>query len=134
MAEREQDSLTEEFLHNLMENHTENELRIELENKPQVEGDESLSNLANRVVEQARSHTAAASSVLNSIGVDTRKATGVPKRVGGHLRHVGERARKLSISQNSETQRRVRRVKRAQKRPALGMERMPRPKARKIQR
>lgn len=134
MVERKQDSLTEEFLHNLMDNHAENEVRIDLENKPQVEDDESLSNLANRVVEQARSHTAAASSVLNSIGVDTRKATGVPTRVGGHLRHVGERARKVSLNQNSESERRVRRVKRAQKRPALGMERMPRPKARKVHR
>ena len=131
MSEREQDSLTKEFLHNLMENHVENELLIEVENKPQVDDDETLSNLANRVVEQARSHSASASSVLNSIGVDTRKSTGVPKKLGGHLRHVGERARKLSLNQNATT-RRVRRVKRAQKRPALGMERMPRPKARKI--
>ena len=64
MTERKQDALTEKFLDSLIEANqiqVENdEITLELKSSPEVDDDESFSNLASRIVDEVistRSHT-----------------------------------------------------------------------------
>jgi hypothetical protein len=137
MVQREQDGINKAFLMALMREQQENESNgfvIDLREKPQIEGDNTLSSLAKRVVEEATtvSPRGMAQDVLSRAGIDSDIFTGVPEITSGHLRHVGRRAKKVSVNQNKIRVRRA--VKSAQSRPALGQEDVPRKKARRIAR
>ena len=137
MVQREQDGINKAFLMALMREQQENESNgfvIDLREKPQIEGDNTLSSLAKRVVEEATtaSPRGMAQDVLSRAGIDSDIFTGVPEITSGHLRHVGRRAKKISVNQNKIRVRRA--VKSAQSRPALGQENVPRKKARRIAR
>ena len=143
MAERKQDSLSRVFFEGLVEqqkkfhnssNHEENVIKIDVIEKPVVESDTYLHQLAGRIVDEATSITPkrSASDVLLRAGIDTKQFTGQPEEIAGHMQYVGKRARKMAIRQN---QRRIRKVvKRPNERPALGFENTPRRRARKIRR
>ena len=137
MVQREQDGINKAFLMALMREQEENEengIVIDLREKPQIEGDTTLASLARRVVEEATTVTprGMAQDVLSRAGIDSDMFTGVPEITSGHLRHVGRRAKKVSVNQNKIRVRRA--VKSAQSRPALGQENEPRKKARRIAR
>jgi len=137
MVQREQDGINKAFLMALMREQQENESNgfvIDLREKPQIEGDNTLSSLAKRVVEEATtaSPRGMAQDVLSRAGIDSDIFTGVPEITSGHLRHVGRRAKKISVNQNKIRVRRA--VKSAQSRPALGQENVPRKKARRVAR
>jgi hypothetical protein len=137
MVQREQDGINKAFLMALMREQQENEsngIVIDLREKPQIEGDNTLASLARRVVEEATTVTprGMAQDVLSRAGIDSDMFTGVPEITSGHLRHVGRRAKKVSVNQNKIRVRRA--VKSAQSRPALGQENVPRKKARRIAR
>ena len=137
MVQREQDGINKAFLMALMREQQENEsngIVIDLREKPQIEGDKTLASLARRVVEEATTVTprGMAQDVLSRAGIDSDMFTGVPEITSGHLRHVGRRAKKVSVNQNKIRVRRA--VKSAQSRPALGQENVPRKKARRIAR
>ena len=137
MVQREQDGINKAFLMALMREQEENEsngIVIDLREKPQIEGDKTLASLARRVVEEATTVTprGMAQDVLSRAGIDSDMFTGVPEITSGHLRHVGRRAKKVSVNQNKIRVRRA--VKSAQSRPALGQENEPRKKARRIAR
>ena len=137
MVQREQDGINKAFFMGLMreqQNNESNGIVIDLREKPQIEGDNTLASLARRVVEEATIVTprGMAQDVLSRAGIDSDIFTGVPEITSGHLRHVGRRAKKLSINQNKIKVRRA--VKSAQTRPALGQENVPRKKARRIAR
>jgi len=137
MVQREQDGMNKAFLMALMreqENSESNGIIIDLREKPQIEGDKTLASLARRVVEEATtvSPRGMAQDVLSRAGIDSDIFTGVPEITSGHLRHVGRRAKKVSVNQNKVRVRRA--VKSAQSRPALGQEDVPRKKARRIAR
>ena len=137
MVQREQDGINKAFLMALMREQQEKESNgfvIDLREKPQIEGDNTLSSLAKRVVEEATtvSPRGMAQDVLSRAGIDSDIFTGVPEITSGHLRHVGRRAKKISVNQNKIRVRRA--VKSAQSRPALGQENVPRKKARRIAR
>lgn len=137
MVQREQDGINKAFFMGLMreqQNNESNGIVIDLRGKPQIEGDNTLASLARRVVEEATIVTprGMAQDVLSRAGIDSDIFTGVPEITSGHLRHVGRRAKKVSINQNKIKVRRA--VKSAQTRPALGQENVPRKKARRIAR
>ena len=137
MVQREQDGINKAFLMALMREQEENEengIVIDLRERPQIEGDNTLASLARRVVEEATAVTprGMAQDVLSRAGIDTDIFTGVPEITSGHLRHVGRRAKKISVNQNKIRVRRA--VKSAQSRPALGQENVPREKARRTAR
>ena len=137
MVQREQDGINKAFLMALMREQQEKESNgfvIDLREKPQIEGDNTLSSLAKRVVEEATtvSPRGMAQDVLSRAGIDSDIFTGVPEITSGHLLHVGRRAKKISVNQNKIRVRRA--VKSAQSRPALGQENVPRKKARRIAR
>ena len=117
MVERKQDSMNDAFLFSLMQKQLEeegeiDELTMDVVKAPRIQGDESLSNLANRIVDEVKTVSAQeslANKVLQQAGIDTSLGAAQPKVVNGHLKHVGQRARKLAQRENST--RRVRRVK-----------------------
>ncbi|MCS5533398.1 MAG: hypothetical protein NZ736_03980, partial [Candidatus Poseidoniaceae archaeon] len=117
MVERKQDSMNDAFLFSLMQKQLEeegeiDELTMDVVKAPRIQGDESLSNLANRIVDEVKTVSAQqslANKVLEQAGIDTSLGAAQPKVVNGHLKHVGQRARKLARRENST--RRVRRVK-----------------------
>ncbi len=112
MVERKQDTLNTNFLIGLMEDGMKKEdppLQVNLRRRPQIEGDRTLSHLANRIVEEVTvtsSPRQLATQVLNQAGIETK--TVAPKTNNTHLEHVGRRARKIPQS----TQIKIRRVKR----------------------
>ena len=61
MTERKQDTLTEKFLDSLIEENQfqleKEEITLELKTSPEVDDDESFSNLANRIVDEVISST-----------------------------------------------------------------------------
>ena len=116
MTERKQDALTEKFLESLIEANKiqveKEEIKLQLKSFPEVNDDESFSNLANRIVDEVistRSHTDLAREVLNQAGIDTNDGPAEPQVFNGHLRHVGKRARKIARKENTNL--RIRKVK-----------------------
>ena len=116
MTERKQDALTEKFLDSLIENNQiqdeKDEITLELKTSPEVDDDESFSNLANRIVDEvisSRSHTDLAKRVLTQAGINTNDGPAEPQVFNGHLRHVGKRARKIARKENTNL--RIRKVK-----------------------
>ncbi len=116
MVQRKQDTLTEKFLDSLIEENRieegENEITLEVKQAPDVEGDESFSNLASRIVDEvvsSRSPADLAKRVLKQAGIDTHEGPAEPHVYNGHLRHVGQRARKISHKENTTL--RIRKVK-----------------------
>ena len=137
MVQREQDGMNKAFLMALMREQQESEsngIVIDLRERPQIEEDATLASLAKRVVEEATTVTprGMAQDVLSRAGIDSDVFTGVPEVTTGHLRHVGKRAKKISVNQNKIRIRRA--VKNAKARPSLGQENLPRKKARRIAR
>ncbi len=116
MVQRKQESLTEKFLDSLIEankiEEEEDEITLELKQSPEVDGDESFSNLASRIVDEvvsSRSPSDLAKRVLKQAGIDTHEGPAEPYVFNGHLRHVGKRARKISRKENTTL--RIRKVK-----------------------
>ena len=135
MDERKQVDLTRNFLVSLMEEQLEiqQHVAVELTNIPQLTEQESLHHLASRIVEEATAVTprGMAEDVLARAGIDNRLPA-EPEVKSGHLKHVGKRAKKVAKNERKVKVRRA--IKRAQSRPALGHENMPRKIARKIAR
>ena len=106
---------------------------VELTNIPKLSAQESLHHLASRIVEEATAVTprGMAEDVLARAGIDNRLPA-EPEVKSGHLKHVGKRAKKVAKNERKVKVRRA--IKRAQSRPALGHENMPRKRARKIAR
>ena len=116
MVERKQDSMNDAFLFSLMQKQLEeeeiDELTMDVVKAPRIQGDESLSNLANRIVDEVKIVTAQqslANNVLQQAGIDTSEGSAQPKVSNGHMRHVGQRARK--IARREQSTRRIRKVK-----------------------
>ena len=116
MVERKQDSMNDAFLFSLMQKQLEeeeiDELTMDVVKAPRIQGDESLSNLANRIVDEVKIVTAQqslANNVLQQAGIDTSEGSAQPKVANGHMRHVGQRARK--IARREQSTRRIRKVK-----------------------
>ena len=135
MDERKQVDLTRNFLVSLMEEQLEiqQHVAVELTNIPNLTEQESLHHLASRIVEEATAVTprGMAEDVLARAGIDNRLPA-EPEVKSGHLKHVGKRAKKVAKNERKVKVRRA--IKRAQSRPALGHENMPRKRARKIAR
>ena len=116
MVERKQDSMNDAFLFSLMQKQLEeeeiDELTMDVVKAPIIQGDESLSYLANRIVDEVKIVTAQqslANNVLQQAGIDTSTGSAQPKVANGHMKHVGQRARK--IARREQSTRRVRKVK-----------------------
>ena len=113
MGERKQDALSTNFLIGLMDEvpkKKEPTLHVDVRRRPTVKGDATLEHLASRIVEEvtvSSSPRQLATKVLNNAGIDTR--TKKPQTEKSHLRHVGQRARKIPRN----PVRKVRKVKRA---------------------
>ena len=113
MGERKQDALSTNFLIGLMDEvpkKEESTLHVGVRRRPTVKGDATLEHLANRIVEEvtvSSSPRQLATQVLNNAGIETR--TKKPQTQNSHLRHVGQRARKIPQS----PARKIRKVKRA---------------------
>ena len=135
MGERKQVDLTTNFLVSLMEEQLEiqQHVAVELTNIPQISQQESLHHLASRIVEEAKAVTprGMAEDVLARAGIDNRLPA-EPRVKKGHLRHVGKRARKIAKNERKIKVRKA--INRAQSRPSIGHENMPRKRARKIAR
>ena len=116
MAERKQDSLNTNFLLGLMddEQNSNDEIHIEVRKAPNVKGDQSLSHLANRIVDEVRVTTPRqrAQKVLDNVGLHSKP--NVSRTHNSHLQHVGQRARKVSLNENP-----VRRIRRVKKQPVM---------------
>jgi hypothetical protein len=135
MVEREQVDLTRNFLVSLMEEQLEiqQHVGIEVTNQPIVHDSETLRHMASRIVEEATAVTprGLAEDVLARAGI-TNHLPAEPQITSGHLKHVGKRARKIA---RSERHVKVRRAKNnASSRPAVGHEKVPRRRARKVAR
>ena len=116
MVERKQDAMSTNFLLGLMvdEPKSKEEIHIDVRKAPSVKGDQSLSHLANRIVDEVRVTTPRqrAQSVLDNVGIHTK-----PNQIqthNSHLQHAGQRARKVALNQNP-----VRRVRRVKKQPEI---------------
>ena len=135
MGERKHVELTRNFLVALMEEQLEiqQHVAVVLTNIPKLSAQESLHHLASRIVEEATAVTprGMAEDVLARAGIDNRLPA-EPEVKSGHLKHVGKRAKKVAKNERKVKVRRA--IKRAQSRPALGHENMPRKRARKIAR
>lgn len=111
MVERKQDALSTNFLLGLMddEQQTKGELHVDVRKAPKVKGDQSISHLANRIVDEVRVTTPRqrAQKVLSDAGFAPK--SNVTTTYKSHLQHVGQRSRKIPLDQ--ETTRKVRRVK-----------------------
>jgi hypothetical protein len=117
MVERKQDSMSDSFLFSLMQKQLEeegeiDELTMDVVKAPRIQGDETLSNLASRIVDEVKTipiQQLLANKVLQQAGIDTSVGPAEPRVANGHLKHVGQRARKLARREQST--RRVRKVK-----------------------
>ena len=132
MGQREQDSISTAFLKSLMREHLAEEgemevgVRMDVRPAPSIQGDETLSNLAGRIVDEVvttPTNKSLASQVLSQAGILPEDGPGEPEVANGHLRHVSKRAKKIAIKENKE--RRVRRVVKtravpSQSRPSRG--------------
>lgn len=129
MGERKQDALSTNFLIGLMDDAPKHQakskpkrtvkketLHVDVRPQPQVSGDRTLEHLASRIVEEvtvSSSPRQLANQVLNQAGIETRQR---PSNVtNAHLRHVGQRSRKI----HHTSQPKIRRVKRAPTSPSL---------------
>lgn len=119
MVERKQDSMSDSFLFSLMQKQLEeeeeeevDEITIDVVKAPRIQGDQTLSNLASRIVDEVKvvkTQKSLANKVLQQAGIDTSLGGAEPIVSNGHLKHVGQRARKLVRRENAT--RRVRKVK-----------------------
>jgi hypothetical protein len=117
MVQRKQDSMSDAFLFSLMQKQLEeeeemDEITMDVVKAPRIQGDETLSNLASRIVDEVKVVSAPkslASKVLQQAGIDTSLGAAQPQVSNGHLKHVGQRARKLVRRENAT--RRIRKVK-----------------------
>jgi hypothetical protein len=116
MVERKQDSMSDAFLFSLMQKQLEeegeiDEIRMDVVKAPIIQGDETLSNLASRIVDEVKvvAPKSLANKVLQQAGIDTSLEAAQPIVSNGHLKHVGQRARKLVRRENAT--RRIRKVK-----------------------
>ena len=111
MVERKQDALSTNFLIGLMddEQQTKGELHVDVRKAPKVKGDQSISHLANRIVDEVRVTTPRqrAQKVLSNAGLAPK--SNVTTTYNSHLQHVGQRSRKIPL--NQEPVRKIRRVK-----------------------
>ena len=116
MAERKQDSLNTNFLLGLMddEQNPNDEIHIDVRKAPNVKGDQSLTHLVNRIVDEVRVTTPRqrAQKVLGNVGLHSKP--NVSRTHNSHLQHVGQRARKVSLNENP-----VHRVRRVKKQPVM---------------
>ena len=109
--------MNDAFLFSLMQKQLEeegeiDELTMDVVKAPRIQGDETLSNLASRIVDEVKTipiQQLLANKVLQQAGIDTSEGSAQPRVTNGHMRHVGQRARKLARRENST--RRVRKVK-----------------------
>ena len=133
MTEREQVDLTKNFLVSLMEEQLgiQQHVMIDVNNQPIVHNGDTLRHMASRIVEEATtvSPRGLAQDVLTRAGIDNREPA-EPQIQSGHLKHVGKRARKIVRTQRKS--KKLRAVRRAKIRPAVGHENRPRRRARKI--
>tara|TARA_B110000459_G_scaffold37891_1_gene40727 strand:- start:180 stop:767 length:588 start_codon:yes stop_codon:yes gene_type:complete len=116
MVQRKQDSMSDAFLFSLMQKQLEeegeiDEIRMDVVKAPIIQGDETLSNLASRIVDEVKvvAPKSLANKVLQQAGIDTSLESAQPIVSNGHLKHVGQRARKLVRRENAT--RRIRKVK-----------------------
>ena len=116
MVQRKQDSMSDAFLFSLMQKQLEeegeiDEITMDVVKAPIIQGDQSLSNLASRIVDEVKvvAPKSLANKVLQQAGIDTSLGGVEPIVSNGHLKHVGQRARKLVRSENAT--RRIRKVK-----------------------
>jgi len=116
MVQRKQDSMSDAFLFSLMQKQLEeegemDEITIDVVKAPIIQGDQSLSNLASRIVDEVKvvAPKSLANKVLQQAGIDTSLGAAQPIVSNGHLKHVGQRARKLVRRENAT--RRIRKVK-----------------------
>ena len=117
MVQRKQDSMSDAFLFSLMQKQLEeegemDEITLDVVKAPIIQGDQSLSNLASRIVDEVKVVTAPkslANKVLQQAGIATSLGAAEPIVSNGHLKHVGQRARKLVRRENAT--RRIRKVK-----------------------
>ena len=117
MVERKQDSMSDSFLFSLMQKQLEeeeevDEITMDVVKAPRIQGDETLSNLASRIVDEVKvvkTQKSLANKVLQQAGIDTSLGGAEQIVSNGHLKHVGQRARKLVRRENAT--RRVRKVK-----------------------
>jgi hypothetical protein len=116
MVQRKQDSMSDAFLFSLMQKQLEeegeiDEIRMDVVKAPIIQGDETLSNLASRIVDEVKvvAPKSLANKVLQQAGIDTSLEAAQPIVSNGHLKHVGQRARKLVRRENAT--RRIRKVK-----------------------
>ena len=135
MVEREQVDLTRNFLVSLMEEQLDiqQHVMIDITNQPIVHNGDTLRHMAARIVEEATtvSSRGMAEDVLLQAGIDTILPA-EPQVESGHLKHVGQRARKVARTERKVKRRKA--VRKARSRPAVGRENQPRKRARKIAR
>ena len=130
--EREQETLTSNFSETILKEVSEaevnqDEIKLEVKPKPIVEDDESFANLATRIVDEVianRSPKSLAKQVLEQVGITHDKSAAEPKVFNGHLKHVGNRARKIARKQNDSQTLRIRRVKKSSRGPSPNIRRM----------
>ena len=109
MVERKQDSMSDSFLFSLMQKQLEeeeeiDEITMDVVKAPIIQGDETLSNLASRIVDEVKvvkTPKSLANKVLQQAGIDTSLGGAEPIVANGHLKHVGQRARKLVRRENA---------------------------------
>ncbi len=109
--------MSDSFLFSLMQKQLEeeeevDEITMDVVKAPRIQGDETLSNLASRIVDEVKvvkTQKSLANKVLQQAGIDTSLGGAEPIVSNGHLKHVGQRARKLVRRENAT--RRVRKVK-----------------------
>ena len=108
--------MSDAFLFSLMQKQLEeegeiDEIRMDVVKAPIIQGDETLSNLASRIVDEVKvvAPKSLANKVLQQAGIDTSLESAQPIVSNGHLKHVGQRARKLVRRENAT--RRIRKVK-----------------------
>jgi len=112
--------MSDAFLFSLMQKQLEeeeigkeiDEIRLDVVKAPIIQGDQSLSNLASRIVDEVKVVTAPkslANKVLQQAGIDTSLGAVEPLVTNGHLKHVGQRAMQLARRENAT--RRIRKVK-----------------------
>jgi hypothetical protein len=130
--ERKQESLSSNFTQSVFDDVTKQDSNIEqinlqVKSKPIVQGDESFTSLAERIVDEVtanQSPKSLAKQVLEQVGISHNNPVAEPKVFNGHLRHVGRRARKISRKQNQSQELRIRRVKRTSRGPPPNIRRM----------
>lgn len=130
--ERKQESLSSNFTQSVFDDVAKQdsnieEINLQVKSKPIVQGDESFTSLAERIVDEVianQSPKSLAKQVLEQVGISHDNPVAEPKVFNGHLRHVGRRARKISRKQNQSQELRIRRVKRTSRGPPPNIRRM----------